>query len=349
MAWLGCVASSGPELKRRGITMSTMEIPHPLSGPDRDALATDIAWVGKENASHVIGLISATHGIEGYAGSAIQHFLLELVAEGHFQLPENVAILFIHGLNPWGMAWHRRCDEQGIDVNRNFIDFSGPLPENPDYNLLSSVLSIASQQSRTRQLAQWREKLGETRYEIAVSGGQYSNPIHPFYGGDQPSFSNRVIEQVIKEFNLDDRSVLMLDLHTGLGAWGYGELICDHPPESAGEHYALSIFGDALTFPQRGTSSSVPKLGLLDYRWHQLMSKTGCYLTLEFGTYTTDKLLDTIIEDHQRWGHDTDPLSSHKQGKEAMLGHFAPRDIYWQQAVLFKAWQAVKQSIEKHK
>jgi hypothetical protein len=79
------------------------------------------------------------------------------------------------------------------------------------------------------------------------------------------------------------------------------------------------------------------------------MDQTGCYLTLEFGTYSTNQLFNRIIEDHQRWRPGTDPLTNHRLGKEAMLAHFAPSDIYWQQAVLFKAWQTAKQSIELHK
>ena len=63
----------------------------------------DVYYVGNENASKLIVIISGTHGIEGFCGSAIQRYLL---AENStvFEKNSDYAFLFIHALNPWGMA-----------------------------------------------------------------------------------------------------------------------------------------------------------------------------------------------------------------------------------------------------
>lgn len=37
---------------------------HPLAGPGGEALATDTAWLGPQDAETVLVLISATHGVE---------------------------------------------------------------------------------------------------------------------------------------------------------------------------------------------------------------------------------------------------------------------------------------------
>jgi hypothetical protein len=37
------------------------------------------------------------------------------------------AVVFVHALNPYGMAWLRRVNENNIDLNRNFMEFEkGP-------------------------------------------------------------------------------------------------------------------------------------------------------------------------------------------------------------------------------
>ena len=45
---------------------------HPLKGPNGEALATDVAWLGKPDASRVLMTLSGTHGVEGYYGSTCQ-------------------------------------------------------------------------------------------------------------------------------------------------------------------------------------------------------------------------------------------------------------------------------------
>jgi len=42
------------------------------TGPTGEELATDTAWVGATTANKVFVTTSATHGVEGYFGSAVQ-------------------------------------------------------------------------------------------------------------------------------------------------------------------------------------------------------------------------------------------------------------------------------------
>ena len=43
---------------------------HPLAGPEGEALATDLAWLGPIDAERVLVTVSATHGVEGFCGSS---------------------------------------------------------------------------------------------------------------------------------------------------------------------------------------------------------------------------------------------------------------------------------------
>lgn len=112
--------------------------PSPARGPSGEDLSTDVAWFGDPGASKVGILISATHGAEGYCGSAAQ---LDWLAErGYEKLKSDEAMLLIHAINPYGFAWDRRVTQEGCDLNRNFIDFQAPLPQNEGYDALADSL-----------------------------------------------------------------------------------------------------------------------------------------------------------------------------------------------------------------
>lgn len=326
-----------------------LPFPHPLQGPDDAALSCDALLLEPaKDCPRCLVLISATHGVEGLTGSAVQHALLCALAARELRLPDGTALLIIHALNPWGMAWLRRCDEQGIDVNRNFIDFRNSPPDNADFAAVLPLLREPDRARRRAMAAGWLATWGERRLQQAISGGQYSHPQLPFYGGQAPGFSAKVIDSLFGTLDLARRDLVVLDIHTGLGPWAYGELICDHPPDSAQAAHARRLFGPAVTSPLEGSSSSVPKSGLLDFRWQRDMSAHSCYLTLEFGTLPTDALFDCVIEDHLVWaGRAVDPdwQTSRRRSARAMLEHFRPSDPWWQQAVLLQAWLAVDRTL----
>jgi predicted deacylase len=318
--------------------------PCPGSGPTGETLYTDTVWLGPRDAARVLVLTSATHGIEGYAGSAMQLDVLNLLSCGALALPENTALLIIHALNPWGYAWQRRCDAQGIDLNRNFIDFSRPLPENPGYNALRWALFCDDAAQRHAAFGEWQRHYGRESLEIALSGGQYSDPHGPFYGGWAPAHGRHVLEGIMQAYELAMRRLAVVDLHTGLGPYGYGEIICDHVPDSDGAKTAHRWYGDAVTLPALGTSSSVPKLGLIDYAWHAIMDVHSCFITLEFGTFNTEKLFETILLDHLLWA-ETSNEAQKAQHRQTMRRHFCPADPAWREMVLFRARQVVIQAL----
>lgn len=320
----------------------------PVKAPDNESLFTDCAWIGSDGARNVLVLISATHGVEGYAGSAIQADFLRQLSSQHWQLPDDTAVLVIHALNAWGMAWLRRCDQQGIDLNRNFLDFSKPLPGNPGYQQLRDWLLLDDATARRQRLAQYAAEFGQSALEVAVSGGQYEDPLGPFYGGTEPAFAHHLIKNLMNQYALGERRLAVIDLHTGLGPYGYGEVICDHAPDSDGAHTAHDWYGDSVTLPLAGTSSSVPKLGLLDFAWHEIMQAHSCFVTLEFGTYDIDALFEAVLADHRLHARGAidwlDPRTS--EIKHRILHHFYPSDNGWREMVLLRARQVIRLALQ---
>jgi hypothetical protein len=203
---------------------------------------------------------------------------------------------------------------------------------------------LVNDQQRKQACAKFSQHYGREALEKAISGGQYNDPVGPFYGGKAPAHGRLVTEQLISEHSLQDRDLAVIDLHTGLGSYGYGEIICDHTPDSAGTRVARVWYGDSVTLPLLGTSSSVPKTGLLDFAWHTIMNKRSCYVTLEFGTFSTDQLFGVLLHDHQLWAKETD-MQTRMASAHAMRHHFCPNEQAWQEMVLFRARQVISQAL----
>ena len=318
--------------------------PCPGITPDGKALASDTVWLGNDNANKVLVILAGTHGVEGFVGSAVELDHLNLIASGQLEIPNDTAILIVHALTPWGYAWLRRCDEDGVDLNRNAVDFAKALPQNPGYALMQNALLLSDQDQRTAAISEYQRQHGRSELEMAISGGQYTDPTGPFYGGTKPAHGRLVTEDLIQQYSLQERDLAVIDLHSGLGPYGYGEIICDHHPDSYGVEVAQAWYGDSVTLPALGTSSSVPKTGLMDYLWHDIMNERSCHITLEFGTYSTDQLFEVILKDHQLWAQ-PDNFPKRLEHSIHMRQHFCPDDEAWKAMVLFRARQVVAQAL----
>ena len=209
-------------------------IAHPLKGPKNEKLFCDIAWAGNPKAKNMLILVSGLHGVEGGVGSAIQS---DFVSR-HRRLPPDICVVMVHALNPWGFAWASRNDNDGVDINRNFVDFAGKLPDSSETLKIWQDLSKAS-----------AGKIGSHRELFdTLSQGQYQQKDALYYGGDKASWSREVIEQLATQIKPEKREqIVVIDIHSGLGPYGYGELICDHPHNSKATKTALDLFGATET------------------------------------------------------------------------------------------------------
>jgi hypothetical protein len=91
---------------------------HEATGPQGEELAMDAAWIGPRDAPRVLVILSGTHGIEGYQGSAAQLGTLHQRAR---HLPDGCAMLLVHGVNPYGFAWNRRVNEDNITPTLTYV------------------------------------------------------------------------------------------------------------------------------------------------------------------------------------------------------------------------------------
>ena len=72
----------------------------------------------KEQTNLVI-LTTGVHGMEGYIGSVMLDVFFEEIYPTLDQ--ENTGVLVVANVNPYGMKYFRRYNENNVDLNRNFI------------------------------------------------------------------------------------------------------------------------------------------------------------------------------------------------------------------------------------
>jgi hypothetical protein len=239
-------------------------IANPNRGPDGGDLSTDVAWFGPRDAEKVLVMVAGTHGGEGFCGSGAQ---IDWLRRGeHATLPPDISALMIHAINPYGFAWLRRVTEENVDLNRNWIDFTRPAPENPGYDELAGAAvptewTAESQREANRVLRAYAAEHGPMGLQQALSGGQYRHAKGVFYGGDGPSWARRTQETIYAAYLGNAGKIAIIDYHTGLGPWGYAEPIMSDPVGSAAHDRGLAWFGATVTTPLDGSSTSAETAG----------------------------------------------------------------------------------------
>ena len=82
-------------------------------GEDTSGLSTDVAVV-RRSMERVVVHVSGTHGVEGYAGSAVQAAALHQLSLQAKEVLTDISLptlVFVHVLNPYGMKNNRRVNE----------------------------------------------------------------------------------------------------------------------------------------------------------------------------------------------------------------------------------------------
>ncbi|HYE40495.1 MAG TPA: M14 family metallopeptidase, partial [Ramlibacter sp.] len=244
--------------------------PHPLPGLQGEPLAMDVARDGDPSASRLLILSSACHGVEGFCGSGVQVALLRDADWRRRAAEAGVAVLYIHALNPYGFSHIGRTTHENVDLNRNFHDFSQPLPVNAAYREVHPLLvpqEWPPSQQNEEAIARFVAERGERAYQAAVSGGQYEYADGLFYGGKAPSWSNLAVREVLRTHGRRAGRIAWIDVHTGLGPSGVGERIFAGRDDAACLARARQWWGGAqgkgITSIYDGTSTSALLTGLM--------------------------------------------------------------------------------------
>ncbi len=197
----------------------------PVASRSESELSLDLLYLPARQArERLLILSSGVHGIEGFAGSAVQQMFLREI------LPQldtsRMGVLLIHGLNPHGFKHFRRVTENNVDLNRNCdVDRALFSSGNEGYAKLSDFLNPEERVSlgfysgplffARAMLKILQASMGSLRQ--AILQGQYQFPRGLYYGGQDFEPQITALRPLLEEILAGYTMVLTIDLHTGYG------------------------------------------------------------------------------------------------------------------------------------
>jgi hypothetical protein len=320
---------------RAGARLETL--PLLAKGPGGVQLGIDVAWAGADPPRRLLLHSSGLHGVEGFAGSAIQLRLLEDLPS----LSPGTALVVAHVLNPYGMAWLRRVNENNVDLNRNFLDDRPYSGAPPAYSMLDPFLNPKSRPGRDfyfLRAAFLIMRFGMPVLRQSVVGGQYEFPNGLFFGGKQMEEGPRLYETFLERVRSAEKAIA-IDVHTGLGKFKEDTLLV------ASEDFVnlRNIFGTRVT-PLQPEQGAYRIEGGIETMIFRAFTKTRpIVIGQEFGTCHSVRVLHALREEN-RWHHYGTGSPDHAT-KRHLKNVFCPDNEPWREAVLKRGGELLERAI----
>lgn len=346
---------------------------HPLKGRDSEDLAMDVAFEGAHDAKYLLIVSSACHGVEGYCGSGVQVFALHDADWRQKAQAAGVAVLYIHALNPYGFSHIRRVTHENVDLNRNFQDFTKPLPPaaaNAAYSTLHDLLlphewpptpenialNAAWMSARAhRNSENLDESTGQRAFQEAITRGQYTHQDGLFFGGHAPTWSNLTLRKVLRKYAQQCRKLAWIDLHTGLGPRGLGERIFACKDDATAYDRACLWWGNTgnisgetpVTSIYNGSSSSAFLTGLMWMAaYEEAPQAEYTAIAMEYGTLPVMDVLQALRAEHWLTNQPQAPAEQAKQIKQQLMDAFYIDAEDWRGQIISQARQAMFQAVD---
>jgi len=326
---------------------------HPLKVDP--SLSIDWLWAEPQKKEKLVIVSTAQHGIEGYVGSAMLKVFMDEFAPSID--PEKAGLLLVHTINPWGMKHNRKVNENGVDLNRNFI-LNGVFDKsiNPDFSKLRQFLapeyparsfSIESLFFAGRTIKALITE-GASSLTRAALLGQYLTPRAMYYGGEHHEEQTKVTINLLREALKKYQTVIHLDMHSGYGP-RYLMSLTVFPLEpltsaelSAKFNYPLVLRGDHEEF--YATNGDMTGY-LYELRSTEFPDKQVFATAFEFGTYGESllarirSLRTMVFESQLHWHGAVDKLTEAKIRHEFQELYF-PAEEKWREKALADCRQA---------
>ena len=350
-----CFAQSYAEARAKFLAaaeaagLDVVSHPHPLLGRDGEPLAMDVARFGAADAQALLMVSSACHGVEGYCGSGVQNALLADPVFHAAAHAAGVAVLYIHGLNPYGFSWWRRVTHENVDLNRNWHNFNQPLPHNAPYDAIAAqVVPSAWPPSADNEaaLAAYAVQQGPKGLQAAVTGGQYRHPQGLFFGGHAPTWSQQTLRHVLQEHGRRCARLAWIDLHTGLGPNGHGERIFACRDDAAALGRARAWWGPEVTSIYDGSSASALLSGLMWMGVYQECPQaeyTG--IAMEYGTEPMAEVIHCLRAEQWMENHPEAPANARAAVKQRFRDAFYTDTAVWKDRIVVQAKEAAMQAV----
>ncbi len=309
-------------------------------GPDGGDLTVDIGWFGDPGPRRALIHSSGLHGVEGFAGSAVQ---LQWLEQGIPNLPPDSAIVLVHAMNPFGMAWLRRANENNVDLNRNFLsadeEYSGA-PEK--YAQLDSWLNPESPpSSEFFRVQAWFHALrcGPSSFRRALTAGQYDFPRGLSFGGKQHVQTTRRFQLYISGRLAWADRLVAIDVHTGPGKFGVDRLFVDGEGDRAANAAEMQLaYGD----PVQQVDESQTR-GSLDQLYRRMFPAAKLLFTAQkFGSCSELEALAALRAENRQ--HHFGNPGIDEPAKAQLLKTFCPVNERWRETILARGQEVIEQA-----
>ena len=332
-------------LEQTGVTVKTESYAINAS----DGLYTDTFYLPSAGEhTNLIVLTTGVHGMEGYIGSVmLDVFFGEVYPELDH---ENTGILVVANVNPYGMKYYRRYNENNVDLNRNFIlDWDTfDLSSNKEYPKVKEFLGPTGKIGN----ALWHEagfylSLGKTAItdgadtiSDALLTGQYEYPQGVYYGGRGDEASTVYLKDVFSQcLDSDYENIVHIDIHSGYGP-RYNMVIFNSVYETMNEAESVAAFDYDYVIAYDSESFYATTGDTTDF-FYRLADQKGAQADLystcfEFGTIG-DAFFDTILslkytvdENRNHW-YPTENATSAEVVRQNYLELYYPTETAWRQ------------------
>jgi len=327
---------------------------------ENDGLYIDSFYLPSQGEqTNLIVLTTGVHGVEGYIGSVmLDVFFREVWPDLDHS---DTGVLVVANVNPYGMKYMRRYNENNVDLNRNFIlDWdSFDLSSNKEYPKVRSFL----QPEGPIRNALWHEagfylSLGKTAItdgadtiSDALLTGQYEYPQGVYYGGNGDEASTVYLKDVFSQC-LDSayENIIHIDIHSGYGP-RYNMVIFNSVYETMNEEESQAAFGydyviayDSESFYATTGDTTDFLYRLADHKGADAEVFSTCF---EFGTIG-DEFFDTILslkytvdENRDHW-YPTGNKTAAQVVHENYMELFYPTETAWREKTVQDFAQATR-------
>jgi hypothetical protein len=318
-----------------------------MKGPEAEELAIDIAVIGSLDSGKVLMSSSGVHGVEGYPGSAIQLSIMDKLAKS--EPFESHAVIFIHAVNPYGMAWWRRFNENNVDLNRNFLRLDELYSGVPDgYEEVKDFINPKTVPKKNEYSFNIRALLlilkhGFSNLKQAVAEGQYEYPTAIQYGGSKLEQGPSMLIDWLNINLAPIKQIFAIDHHTGLGPSGHDTLLL--PLELRENDFDRFVELQQL-FPghielldaKSGVGYEI-KGDIHQGLVNRFPNISWTYLTQEFGTFKPTKVIRASRDENRwtQWGDYVDEAGAKSHwSRLRLLRVFNPNDANWQNKIVIR-------------
>jgi hypothetical protein len=313
---------------------------HALPVNEKEVLFIDVAvWKGGNDT--LILHSSGLHGVEAFAGSAVQCAFIDTLKKDHL---EGKTLVLIHCVNPYGMKYLRRWNAENIDLNRYFIDLLDVLPQNHTYAKVSGLLNpkYAHQlKGFYRKAFLLLIKYGFPALQQSIAQGQYFYPEGIFYGGISPAIEAKCLLDFFEHHLTSYNKVLGIDFHTGLGKYKQSSFFLEGDFSAHEKKYLENILKTSVIHVAQGKRKTYQTKGgfiaRLKQRWPD---KNFMMVTQEIGTTGPIKIIKALREENYYYQHH---FSQRQASAHRLKAVFCPEDDDWKATAIREGVRALSQ------